>query len=247
LKKTFYILLILSLSLSACKSFQKTAYKETKNISTGKLLKQVRKNRFDAKSFESRVSIDYQNQNQSFSANGKIKILKDSIIWGSLNFVGIPMLKIFITPEKIQYYNKLDQTYYDGSFEILQDKLGVPVNFAGLQNLLLGDMVQDVSENEVELTNTPKYYRLNINNQYLNYINITPFYKTLETGFQDMHGNKATFFYSDYQAVDKENLPKRIQIKTSNNDVKIYYKNINLNKDLRFPFTIPNDYKRVSL
>ena len=49
------------------------------------------------------------------------------------------MVRLKITPEKIQMYNKLDRTFFDGDYEIINDFLGIELNFSNLENALLGD------------------------------------------------------------------------------------------------------------
>jgi len=243
--KKIYLIILLSIGLSSCKSFKKTSYSETHKIKLTKLLKQIQKHRFDAKSFESRVAITYQDQHQDISGYGKIRILKDSIIWGSINFLGIPMVKFYITPQKIQYYNKIEKTYYDGSFDFLQKQLGVPVSFDNLQNLLLGDLITPVNKEDSQLSITKSRYTVATGNRYLKKLEITPFYKVLSETLFDPYQGDLTVKYQEYQQHEKENLPAYIHIQTPDKKLQLHYKNISLNKDLRFPFSIPNNYSKI--
>ena len=101
MKKTILILAGFVLLISSCKSYKKTAGEHTRKMRLSKLLRETDKHRFSAKTLECRISISYSDPKQSFSGSGKIRILKDSIIWGSMNFLGIPMAKFKITPGKI--------------------------------------------------------------------------------------------------------------------------------------------------
>jgi len=246
LKRIVFILTGLMLWLSSCKSYQKTAYDHTRKMRVKKLLREIEKHRFSAQTFESRISVSYRDPNQSFSGNGKVRILKDSIIWGSMNFLGIPMLKFYITPGKIQYYNKIDQTYYDGNFDLLQKEFGLSFNFNNLQNLLTGDLITDLPPAHTQLKTTSKSYWLVPNDSLIKNIEISPFFKMLSGYFQASKAN-VQLKYKDYQKIDKQNLPKNLEIKSGAKLIQLHYKNIILDKKLRFPFKLPVDYKIIKL
>ena len=246
MKRILFILTGLLLWLSSCKSYQKTAYDHTRKMRVKKLLREIEKHRFSAKTFESRIGVSYSDLNQSFSGNGKIRILKDSIIWGSMNFLGIPMLKFYITPDKIQYYNKIDQTYYDGNFDLLQKEFGLSFNFNNLQNLLTGDLITDLSPAHTQLKTTAKSYWLVPNDSLIKNIEISPFFKILSGYFQAPNAN-IQLKYKDYQKIDKQNLPKNLEIKSGAKLIQLHYKNIILDKKLRFPFKLPVDYQMIKL
>ena len=47
----------------------------------------------------------------------------------------ISVVKALITPEKVSFYNKLDNTYFEGDFKYLSDLLGTDLDFEKVQNL----------------------------------------------------------------------------------------------------------------
>ncbi len=245
MKNSAYILFTVLILLGSCKSYNKTIYTQTKKISRNKLLKQLNKHTFSAHTLDSRISISYQDTNQQISGNGRLRILKDSIIWGSINFLGIPMVKFYITPKRIQYYNKLDQTYYDGNFELLQQQFGVPVNFTNLQNLLTGDMLIKPEPENIHLSIIPQYYDLSVKNRYLTHARISPFYKVLSESLYGSKQDSLHVKYTDYQSFKRENLPKKIQIRAAGKTLMIHLKNISLDKTLKFPFKLPSSYKAL--
>jgi len=245
LKRYLYILFSLSLLISGCKSHQKTVYTNTKKINKNKLFKQLKKYRFNAKTFESRFAVSYTDQNQSFSGNGKLRILKDSIIWGSMNFFGIPMVKFYMTPSKIKYYNKLDRTYYDGNFDLLQKKLGIPANFSNFQNILTGDIIKNFDNDKVKLETSKNLYQLIPDDANVSSVKIYPFFKIMSELFSNGGQNAVEIYYTDYQTFDKENLPTYISLDMPQKKLKIHYKSIELNKSLSYPFKLPENYTEL--
>ena len=57
--------------------------------------------------------------------------------------------------------------------------------------------------------------------------------------------------YLAYQNVEKEIVPERIKIIALENDdqlsIDLVFKGVELNKNLRFPFSIPSGYKLITL
>jgi len=231
--------------ISGCKSHQKIVYTNTKDISKNKLFKQLKKHRFNAKTLESRFAVSYADQNQSFSGNGKLRILKDSIIWGSLNFLGIPMVKFYMTPSKISYYNKLDRTYYDGNFDLLQNKLGIPVNFSNFQNILTGDLIKSFDKDKVNLETSKNLYQLTPDDAHITSVKVYPFFKIMRELFSNGRQEAVEIQYKDYKTFDKENLPTSILFDIPQKKLKIRYKSIELNKSLTFPFNLPDNYTEI--
>ena len=82
----------------------------------------------------------------SYSKVGKIgqaiplsfRMKKGEAIWLS---APLGMAKALITKDKVQFYNKLDNTYFEGDYTISEKYLGVHLGFEALENLLLGQLL----------------------------------------------------------------------------------------------------------
>ena len=223
-------------------------YNSTYKISSRKLHKELSKKHFSANTFESRFKLSFKDKYQDLTGHGRIRIQKDSIIWGSINVLGIPIIKFMITPQKVQYYNKLNSEYYDGNFTLINHQLGLDLSYDNLQNLLIGDIIVPLNAKKYELSVNKNYYQLDDDGNILSQIKITPFFKVLSEIMQHKNG-QLSINYIDYQVVGKQNIPKKIEVNTlqTNNDIQtlIEYKNPSIGKTLRFPFKIPEGYKRM--
>ena len=250
MKKHLYILLVLTFSLSGCRSTKLVGNVHTEHMRFQKLISQIEKNKFSASTLESRLHFHYDDGEQNLSASGKIRILKDSIIWGSINMIGIPMLKFMITPHRIQYYNKTNSTYYDGDFGIVSDKLGVALNFKNLQNLLLGAPIQNLDVDDYRLKIRKSYYLLTAKHVApIGSIKINPSYKMLFVNLKQQD-KSVQIHYPEYQKVGTQSIPKKIQITAGQSghksmQIDLEYKRPVMDKKLRFPFHIPSGYDRM--
>ena len=72
-------------------------------------------------------------------ANLALRMRRDSIIWLSAGLAGIEGVRAVLTHDSVRVMNKLDHTYFSGGYAYLSKLLNVPVSFAQMQALLLGD------------------------------------------------------------------------------------------------------------
>src|SRR5690625_3983346 len=59
-----------------------------------------------------------------------LRMEKDKVIWVSAKFAGlIPMAKLMVTPDRVQFYEKVNRQYFDGDFSLLSKWLGTEIDF----------------------------------------------------------------------------------------------------------------------
>ena len=58
-----------------------------------------------------------------------LRMERNKVIWVN---AFLNMVRLKITPQKVQMYNKLDRTYFDGDFTLIKDFLGVELSFSNL-------------------------------------------------------------------------------------------------------------------
>jgi hypothetical protein len=164
--------------------------------------------------------------------------------------------RAMITPEKVQYYNKWENEYFDGDYSLLSDLLGIELDFNKVQNLLLGETLFNMTNDTYSASNNEVSYVLQPENQkpiYEIFYLFNPGHFKLNS--QQLSQSKEKRFlqvdYKAYQMVNKEIVPEVINIVAveDNSEVKIdlEYKSVSLNEDIRFPFEIPSGYKEIRL
>ena len=72
-------------------------------------------------------------------ANLALRLRRDSIIWVSASLVGVEGMRAVLTRDSVRVLNRLEKTYFSGGYDFLSKLLNVPVSFAQMQALLLGD------------------------------------------------------------------------------------------------------------
>ncbi|MCR5192642.1 MAG: DUF4292 domain-containing protein [Bacteroidales bacterium] len=84
------------------------------------------------------------------AVTGQIRMLRDSIIWISVNKF-VEMGRIVATPTRVRGFVRIPGVYFDGGYEEIASRWGIDVDFATLQALLLGDLPEGcVSEGDVK-------------------------------------------------------------------------------------------------
>ena len=64
---------------------------------------------------------------------------RDSIIWVTAGLAGFEGVRAVLTHDSVRVINRLEKTYFSGGYDYLSKLLNVPVSFAQMQTLLLGD------------------------------------------------------------------------------------------------------------
>ena len=254
--KVFKYILVLSILvlLSACKSSKTIAEGEANfDLNTRQLVKAHKKATPNFRTFQSRVKINYKNGSDEQSHTVTLRIEKDKTIWlnATLNLV-----RAIITPERVSFYNKLDDTYFDGDFRYLSNLLGTELDFNKLQNLLIGNAIYDINSTDYLLSQHENSYLLQPEKQQSLFeifflINPSHFKMDSQQVAQTLESRMMEADYLSYQKVEKQLFPERMKVialeQSSETIILLEYKSISLNENLRFPYKIPSGFDEIEL
>ena len=222
-------------------------------LSPKEVIKANAKKSANFKTLQSKVKVVYTQENKSQSHTVTLRMQKDEVIWinSALN-----LIRAKITPNKVSFYNKLDNTYFDGDFSYLSDILGTTLDFKKLQNLLLGNALFDLDKSTYDMSIHNDAYLFQPKEQLslfeLFYI-INPSHFKIDSQ-QLSQASEARFLeidYLNYQEVNKQSLPENMKIIVLEGDeetiIEMAFKSVNLNEDLRYPFKIPSGFDEIIL
>ena len=236
--------------------------KSTKSLTNGsvnlhltskEVIKENSKTAPDFKTLQAKVKIAYTQGNDSQTHTVTFRMLKDQIIWISSSF---NIIRVMITPEKVGYYNKLDNTYFDGDFRFLSEILGTDLDFKKVQNLLLGEPLYQLNKTDYNMSVNNEKYLFQPKEQLalfeLFYIlNPTHFKIDSQQLAQTIEARFLQIDYLNYQEVEKQTLPENIKINVLEGDqetvIEMAFKSVSLNQDLRYPFSIPSGFEEIVL
>jgi hypothetical protein len=236
-----------------CKSSKQIASSGELNskLTAKQLIKEHNKKEPKFKTLQARVKVDYLQGDKSQSHTINLRMEKDKTIWLSAT-LGIVRAKI--TPTKVSFYNKLDNTYFDGDFSLISDLLGTKLDFEKVQNILLGNAIYNLKDDSYNIDIHEGSYVLSPKSQnqlfeifYL--LNPTHFKMDSQQLAQPLEQRMLEIDYKDYQEVDKQIVPQNVKVIALERDfetiITMEFKSVSLNSSLNFPFRIPNGFQEI--
>jgi len=250
--KVFFTLLVVIL-LANCKSAKSViaSGEASPSLSAKQVIKQHQKNNANFKTMQARVRIDIIEGEKVQGITFSYRMEKDKVIWLS---APLGLARMMITPEKVSFYNKQDNEYFDGDYKLLSDFVGIDLDFMKVQNILLGQAIYDLKDEPHTVAVNENRYALQPKNQnallelfYL--LNASHFKMDSLQLFQQLKKRILQVDYQSYQNVDKQILPKDIRIiaveDSEQVEITMEFKSVTLNQEVRFPFNIPSGYKEI--
>ena len=252
LQTALLILVILFTACKSAKSVTKSGVLDS-GITSKELIRAHKKQNFKFKTLQSKVKVEYTQGTKSQSHTVNLRMEKDKIIWISASFA---VVRAKITPERVSFYNKLDNTYFDGDFSLISDLLGTELDFNNVQSLLLGQALFDLNKKDFETDVFDTSYLLTPLDQntlfeifYL--LNPSHFLMDSQQLAQPLERRMLQIDYKNYQEVEKHILPQNIRViaveDTEETIIDMELKSVSLNNDLRFPFRIPSGFKEIEI
>ena len=252
-KKLIYTLT--AVLVFSCGTSKKIDTKPLRNskMKAKQILKIHQNQKADFSTLQARLKLELTEGNKLQTHTLTLRMERGKTIWVN---TFLNMVRLKITPEKVQMYNKLDRTFFDGDYEIINDFLGIELNFSNLENALLGDALFNPKTNALKREPDQTSYVLAPKNankllQVLYYINPGSFKLEGQSVYQPLENRRLDVNYQSFQAIDAQLFPKSITIKALENQketsFKLNLKSVILNQPLRFPFKMPSGYKPINL
>ncbi|SIS37950.1 protein of unknown function [Zobellia uliginosa] len=246
-------LVVLSLSLS-CKSNKVLADgKVDGNLSAKAIVKNHYAHTTDFNTLSGKMRIDYSDGESTQGVSVSLRMEKDKAIWMS---APLGMVKAYITPGRVTFYNKLQNEYFDGDFAYLSKFLGTELDFEQVQNLLMGQALFNLKEAKYDATVVNGDYQLKPKKAmelFKVVFQIEPknFKMASQQLSQPLKKRLLQVNYTDYQKIGKYILPQRIAVAAieggDRNTVDIEYRNIEFDQPMNFPYKIPKGFKEITL
>lgn len=253
-KHTYIFFTLIMLLASSCKSTKTISAGEANyKLSTRQLIKENAKQAARFKTLQAKLKITYLQNEKEQTHAVSFRAKKDEILWISATF---SVIRAKVTPEKVSFYNKLDNTYFEGDYAYLSDLLGTDLDFQKVQNLLLGETLFSLKDDTYSSSISDSLYVLQPKKQrelFEIFFLLDPSHFKVKSQqiSQPKELRILQIDYLSYQKVGSQTLPEHIKINAveANEEaiIKLEFKNVSLNQDLRFPFKIPSGFKEIKL
>ena len=247
-----FLLVFLLLSCKTKKAF--VADNSSNNVLTSENI--IEKNYNDKMNFSTlyiKSNASYKDGKQSQNVTAEIKVKKDEKILISIRFLGITMAKALITPNEVKYYEKINGSYFEGNYAALSRWLGTDLDFQKVQNMLIGEAIDDLKGAKFETTIEDNLYKLSSNTDANTsktfYFENNNYRIKKQAITQAAQGRMLQVSYPERKEASEAFLPLRIAIEAIQNsettNININYNTISFNEDLSFPYSVPESYERI--
>lgn len=253
----FIVCLSSSLTLVSCKAKAKTVTKnkseDTNRMTAERIIKNYNQNKSEFTTLYIKSNVKYSDDKQNQNLTAEIKIKKNEQILVSIRFLGITMAKALITPTTVSYYEKLSSTYFEGDYSTLSKWLGTDLNYNKVQNILIGQAMDDLSKGNYQDSLVDQSYRLediskkNIKKYF--FFDKDKFLLNKQEIAQIIENRKIEVAYSGYKIYNETQIPSDVAINAEQDkgktEINLGYNTITINEELTFPYSVPSGYKRI--
>ena len=249
-----FILGFLVVLAASCKSTKVISDgKVNANLSAKNIIKQHYQNQLQFKTIRGKLKIDYSDGKNEQSVPLSLRMEKDKAIWAS---APLGIVKAYITPGRVTFYNKLQNEYFDGDFTFLSNMLGIELDFQQVQNLLLGQALLDLRNDKYNATSNGDAYELKPKSaaalfKILFQLEPKNFKIATQQISQPLKKRVLQINYTNYQEIENRILPNQIKVAASDGEsqstIAIEYRNIEFDRALKFPYKIPSGFDEIVL
>lgn len=247
------LLFLLLITVSACNASKRASYSTLKEYPTDYIKKQLIQNQINADWLSARAKVKLRSDAQNMTVFSNVRLKKDSVIWLNAKAFGIEAGRVLIRPDSLFLLDRLNKRYMAKDIWWLQDEFGLPVNFQGLQAMLLGNPVF-YNSNFTVANDSLNYTLAGENDKYsTQYIVSGATFKLLKMLLiQPKYERAGIIELSNYQEVEGSNktfsFSRNIEMNspesgTANINIEMYQ--VELNKPVKMPFVIPKQYSKM--
>lgn len=251
---------IFGLSLVAvfsCSSKKSTLSKSAgeKEISRAgrlRVLHQVEAHQLHFTTFSGRAKSKIAINRDRYDVTANIRIERDKAIWISVTaLMGVEAGRILITPDSIKIINRLQAEYVSKPFEYLYKFTSDELDFFSLQQLLVGNVIQEAFMKDSEIWINERGYSLRDQRNDLQYsTQLDTGYRPVFTALNDAIRNQhVEAYYENYQSFTGRTFPNQVKISIISEGLKLQsemrYSRVVYDETLDMPFNIPTRYKEI--
>tara|TARA_B110000444_G_scaffold92069_1_gene86999 strand:+ start:11811 stop:12611 length:801 start_codon:yes stop_codon:yes gene_type:complete len=265
MNKMLFLLFFIT-TLWSCRSSRVTKPLYSKAPKVEVIIEDLYSEHFDFLSMNAKISGKYAGEDQSFSFKGNIKIQKDSLIWLTISpGLGLELGRVLIDEDSIHFINRFDKTYFRSSYPDLSKRIKSPLSYERIQAILIGNVMSDLAQKKyyssieaqkfVLCSMSPKQLKKieksrRKPNQEVYLASVNPENSKILTQEFTNYGlsQSLKIDYQDFESHNEKWLAESLELKleaSQNMTLNLSYSKINLNKALKFPFSVPRSYEII--
>jgi len=195
--------------------------------------------------------VAYRTKESTTNATANIRIKKDSIIWLSITpGMGIEAARAIITPDSVKIIDRIHNKYDQYSISFIKQTFGVDLDYYNLQNVMVGNILLPLNENDQVLT-SGETWRIDQKRNVMEVVSLISRVqkKVITTEAKSADGKYILINYKDFAVTDSIlfHQEQSLLIKTDNDTsyLEASHQKIEFpKKSVAFPFTVPKKYEK---
>jgi len=266
------LLIVLLLSslilLPSCNTRKKLIKTPIKEEGADYLFAKLKENELKYDWFTAKFSAEYKNNDRKSSFDGHIRIRKDSLIWLSFSpALGIEIIRIKISQDSVAFINRLNDTYFIGDYDYVNQFLNTNIDYDILQSFLTGNDLSFYENGKFRASLEKNMYKLTTAERtklkkfvrnareevkvLIQNIWIDPeTFKIIQADVKEIQepNIKLEAEYTAFELTENQLFPKEMIFKiTATNNIlaRVSFSRISVNIPQQFPFRIPSTYRQV--
>lgn len=279
MRKLAYILLLVCLFTSCHSSKKAVTVNNSKDVGMISLYDSITHHYGNFSTVSLKFSIDSKElKSLPIQLKGSMRIKRDSAIWISVTpTLNLEVLRCMITQDSVKFYSKLQHTQYATDLKSLSQQIGVEVDFATVQAVLLDELFIS-QQGKIDTLDLFKSMEINQKEKKVKFqTHSKKEYKKVDTvsllqiwqfstenlrisQVEIIEENAAVFDndkmkiklnYDDFNDFGSVSFPTKLSLKAKMPNKKMhlemFYSKILFDGDLSFPFNPSSKYKKMEL
>lgn len=212
-------------------------------------------NTIDYTTLQGRAKAKLGMNKQAFNTSATVRIKHNEAIWISFtSLLSMEVARLMITPERIQIINRLNRSYIDAPFDSIKSYMTAPIGFSELEQLLTGQSPTYSQETSSSVFSIDNGYQLIGTHGSLDYTMLfDQEVALLSNTIQDSSKHQSLKIeYSKFESeANKQKIPYKVDMMINSSDqafnLSLDYASIQIDESMETPFTIPENYKQISM
>ena len=248
------MMLLMVAVLFACKSANVSTVGPDAKWSTGQIIRAHNQAQGEFTTLTARAQLTLDNDNKKQKVSLTLRMQHKDTIWIKASVFGVTLAKGLLTPDRVQLYESLSKTYFDGSFDAVRQWLGLSLNFDQLERLLLGQSIVPLAKSMGHTVHQDTYRVgptvLRENWTFSTEIRPQDFKIAQVDLVQKEPLQTLRIAYPSYTSgdlVSPEEIVMTSKGAQANTTIEVVLKNIEYGGKLRFPYAVPQGFKKINL
>ena len=241
------------LFFQACSTNKQISSSAPLNISeTSEIIKNTKRAEVKFDNLRNRVKVDYNDGKSIQTVILSLRASEDENLWISASMI-VPIAKVFITNERIVFYEKFQKTYINQEIDKIMQGAGIKRPVELIQNLLFGRPLSDINKGNWDRIENSNYYVLQSKSGIQNTVFINPesFQLQQQRVYLPLISSLLTIDYGNFKRIDENLVPTSVRITSMRGSdvisINLEYSQYDFPANLTFPMDIPEGYKLKTL